>query len=30
MSQTHIQSHIELIARHDQEFLEQRLRGERL
>jgi uncharacterized membrane protein len=30
MSQSHIQNQIELIAKHEQEFLEQRTRGERL
>ena len=30
MSQSHIQEQIELIAKHEQEFLEQRTRGERL
>ncbi len=30
MSQSHIQDHVELIARHEQEFLSQRTRGERL
>jgi uncharacterized membrane protein len=30
MSQNHIQSHIELIAKHEQAFLEQRTAGERL
>ena len=30
MAQSHIQDHIDLIARHEQEFLEQRTRSERL
>ena len=30
MSQSHIQEHIDLIARHEQEFLEKRTRSERL
>ena len=30
MSQTHIQEHVELIARHEQEFLAQRTRTERI
>jgi len=30
MSQTHIQSHIEMIAKHEQEFLAQRTQAERL
>ena len=30
MAQTHIQEHIDLIAKHEQEFLAQRTRGERL
>ena len=30
MQQTHIQEHIDLIARHEQEFLEQRTRVERI
>jgi uncharacterized membrane protein len=30
MSQTHIQEHVDLIAKHEQEFLEQRTRTERL
>ncbi len=30
MSQSHIQEHVDLIAKHEQEFLEQRTRGERM
>jgi len=30
MSQNHIQEHVDLIAKHEQEFLEQRTRSERL